>query len=362
MTWGPPEGGPHSNGGWVTMTTRAADLEFGPFAHDRSASIPISRLALALGIVAAFIAGARPVVEAISPSTDLGWSRIPGVIVGTVALVVALVAFYFVSTEGRHGRTLALAGLALAFGGGITSIVYGAIADHTLRLGRFFHLYFDGHLLRTIAPDLARGAVNTIKAAFLAEVIAVVVGLVVATFRLAQRKIVRAPAIVYINVLRGLPLVVLAALVTYGLPAVGITLGTLAAVVTTLVLNASAYIAEIFRAGIQSLPRGQTDAARSLGMTRGAAMTSVVIPQAFRAVIPPLMNEFVALIKDTALVYIIVGVTVSTRDMYTAAQQFTSSTFSPTPLIGASIGYLIITIPLAWLVGRVERRLRAGLM
>jgi polar amino acid transport system permease protein len=74
------------------------------------------------------------------------------------------------------------------------------------------------------------------------------------------------------------------------------------------------------------------------------------------------MNEFIALIKDTAIVYLVVGVTNATRDMYTAAQSFTNSTFSPTPLIGASIGYLIITIPLAWLVGRVERRLRTGLV
>ncbi|MGZ4119222.1 MAG: amino acid ABC transporter permease [Actinomycetota bacterium] len=281
--------------------------------------------------------------------------------IGVFALLVGLFAFYRVSTEGRHGRALALTGVSLALAGGVTSLIYGAIADHTLRLGRFFNLYFDLTLLRQSGPDLARGAVNTIKAAFLAEVIAVILGLIVATFRLAQRRVVRGPAVVYINVLRGLPLVVLAALVTYGLPAIGLTLGTLAAVVTTLVLNASAYVAEIFRAGIQSLPRGQMDAARSLGMTRGAAMTSVVIPQAFRAVIPPLMNEFVALIKDTAIVYTIVGVTVATRDMYTAAQNITSSTFSPTPLIGASIGYLIITIPLAWLVGRVERRLRAGL-
>jgi ABC-type amino acid transport system permease subunit len=91
-------------------------------------------------------------------------------------------------------------------------------------------------------------------------------------------------------------------------------------------------------------------------------MMAVVIPQAFRAVIPPLMNEFIALIKDTALVFIIVGVTVATRDIYTAAQAFASESFSPTPFIGASIGYLIITIPLTRLVGYAERRLRAGLV
>jgi His/Glu/Gln/Arg/opine family amino acid ABC transporter permease subunit len=213
------------------MSSQPADLDLGPFAPDRTAPIPLSRVALALGIVAAGIAGARPIVESIS-TADLGWSRVPGVIVGMVALFVALFAFYKVSTEGRHGRTLALTGLALAFAGGVTSIIYGSIADHTLRLGRFFHLYFEGKILREVWPDLARGAENTLKAAFLAEIIAVVLGLIIATFRMAQRRIVRSPAVAYINVLRGLPLVVVASLVNFGLPAIGITLGTLAAVVT----------------------------------------------------------------------------------------------------------------------------------
>jgi His/Glu/Gln/Arg/opine family amino acid ABC transporter permease subunit len=343
------------------MSTISSELSFGPFAPDEQSPIPLAWGAFGLGIAAALLAAARPAIEHLSTSTHVEDLRLPAILGGVVAALVGLVAFYRVSTHGLRGRGLAIAGVGTGAAAALTAVVYGSIADGSLRLGRFFSLYFDLHLLRVIAPDLARGAVNTVKGAFLAEVIAVIIGLIIATFRMSERRIVRMPAVAYIDVVRGLPLVVLAALVTFGLPAIGITLGTLATVVTALVINASAYIAEIFRAGIQSLPRGQMDAARSLGMTHGAAMTAVVIPQAFRAVIPPLMNEFIALIKDTALVFIIVGVTVQTRDIYTAAQAFSSSTFSPTPFIGASIGYLIITIPLTRLVGFAERRLRTGL-
>ena len=343
------------------MSTISSELSLGPFAPDEQSPIPTAWAALGLGMVAAALAGARPLIEHLSTSTHLGSLRLPAIIGGVVAALVGLVAFYRVSTQGLRGRGLAIAAVGIGVVAALSAVVYGSVADGTLRLGRFFNLYFYLHLLRVITPDLARCAVVTIKAAFLAEVIAVVLGLIIATFRMSERRLVRVPAIAYIDFVRGLPLVVLASLVAYGLPAIGITLGTLASVVTALVINASAYCAEIFRAGIQSLPRGQMDAARSLGMTHGAAMTAVVIPQAFRSVIPPLLNEFIALLKDTALAFLIVGVTVGGRDLYTAAQNSASSTFSPTPFIGASIGYLIITIPLIRLVGFAERRLRTGL-
>ncbi len=343
------------------MATISIDGTLGPFAPDRRAPGVLARAAFALGIGAVVLAAVRPIVENIQPRSDLSWTRLPGITAGILAIVVSLAAFYRVSTQGLRGRGLSLAGAWLGAVAALTGVIYAATVDGNLRLGQFAHYYLNLHIMREIIPDLARGAVNTIKAAFLAEVIAVAAGLLIATLRMSKRTIVRLPAIVYIDVVRGLPLIVVVSLVAYGLPTIGITLGTLATVVTALVINASAYIAEIFRAGIQSLPRGQIDAARSLGMTQGTAMTSVVIPQAFRAVIPPLMNEFIALIKDTAIGFIIAGVTIATRDMFTAAQAFQASTFSPTPFIGASIGYLIITIPLTRLVGAAERRLRAGL-
>ena len=343
------------------MAAIAVEEKFGPFAPDRRAPGPLARAGVTLGIAAAVLAVMRPIVEKTVARSDLSSLRFPGIALGIVAVLVSLVAFYRVSTQGLRGRGLSLTGVWLGAIAAITVVIYAATVDGNLQLGQFAHYYLNLHIMREIIPDLGRGALNTIKAAFLAEVIAVGLGLIIATLRMSKRTVIRLPAIAYIDVVRGLPLIVVVSLVAFGLPAIGITLGTLATVVTALVINASAYIAEIFRAGIQSLPRGQMDAARSLGMTQGAAMTSVVIPQAFRAVIPPLMNEFIALIKDTAIAFIIAGVTYETRDMFTAAQAFQASTFSPTPYIGASIGYLIITIPLTRLVGRVERRLRAGL-
>jgi polar amino acid transport system permease protein len=123
-----------------------------------------------------------------------------------------------------------------------------------------------------------------------------------------------------------------------------------------LAMNSSAYVAEIFRAGIQAVDKGQMDAARSLGMPHATAMVQVVIPQAFRKVIPPLTNEFVALVKDTSLL-IIIGATVSQRELLTAARQLSSVTFSATPFMTASIAYLVITLPLIQVVRRLERGL-----
>jgi polar amino acid transport system permease protein len=344
------------------MATISMDPRLGPFAPDQQAPIPLARGAFGLGISACAIAVARPLIENIARQSDLAWLRVPGMGIAVAAILLSLAAFYRVSTQGLRGRGLSLGGMWLGVAAAVTSVIYAATVDGSLRLGRFAFYYLNGRVLLDVIPDLARAAVNTVKAAFLAEVFAVVVGLIIATFRISKRRMVRLPAVAYIDVVRGLPLVVLVSLVGGGLPFIGITLSSLTVVVLSLTINASAYVAEIFRAGIQALPRGQMDAARSLGMTQGAAMTSVVIPQAFRAVIPPLMNEFIALIKDTAIAYAIVGATVASRDMFTAAQQFAGATFSPTPYIAVSIGYLIITIPLTRLVGLVERRLRTGLV
>jgi ABC-type amino acid transport system permease subunit len=159
-----------------------------------------------------------------------------------------------------------------------------------------------------------------------------------------------------VDVIRGLPLLMLLLLLYFGLTYVGVTLNVFVASVLGLTINSSAYVAEIFRAGIQSIERGQMDAARSLGMPHGTAMLFVVIPQAVRRVIPPLTNEFIALVKDTSLVSIL-GSTVATRELLQAARQSVATTFSPTPFMAASILYLAVTLPLIRLVTRLERRM-----
>ncbi len=126
-------------------------------------------------------------------------------------------------------------------------------------------------------------------------------------------------------------------------------------------LNTGAYAAEVFRAGIQSIERGQYEAARSLGMTYPQAMRYAIVPQAVRRVIPPLMNEFVILIKDTALI-IVLGLLASQLDLFNFAASGYSAFGNATFYVGAAIGYLVITLPLIGLVNWAERRLRSGLV
>lgn len=333
--------------------------DLGGFAAEAGPPHRLSVLAATLAAAAAFAAAWRPLMRA--AGRDPAWATSASAILGFAGIAAALAAMYIVSSRGAPGTTLAkraLAASSLALVGGF---VAGAIASGTLQPERFVDQYFNREILAQLPGDLGRGMVNTLKLAVVAQGLAMLLGLIAATFMLSPRRSLRYPAIIYVDVIRGLPLVVLTFLIHFGLPNVGITLGGFASPVIILALNAGAYIAEIFRAGIQSLPRGQMDAARSLGMPYSVAMTSVIIPQASRAVIPPLVSEFIALIKDTAIVIALIGFTVATRDVFGAARQAASSTFSPTPYIAAAVAYLLITIPLARSVGRLERRLRAGI-
>ncbi len=117
----------------------------------------------------------------------------------------------------------------------------------------------------------------------------------------------------------------------------------------------SAYLAETIRAGIEAVPRGQAEAARSLGMSQGRATVSIVIPQAFRIIIPPLTNEFIALIKDTSLLFVL-GTTADTIEITKFARDNVNKTFNITPLVAAALVYLAITIPMTRLVAVMERR------
>jgi len=120
-------------------------------------------------------------------------------------------------------------------------------------------------------------------------------------------------------------------------------------------LTAAAYMAETIRAGIQAVPRGQVEAARTLGMGPSKTMINIVLPQAFRIIIPPLTNEIILLIKDSSLVYVL-GVTFQQYELTKFSQNFLNSKVSPTPLIVGAIAYLIITLPLSSLVRVLERK------
>ena len=206
------------------------------------------------------------------------------------------------------------------------------------------------------------GAKNTLLLALGGEVGGVVLGLLLAILAVSKRRTVRAPARVYINFFRGTPLIWQISTGYFALTlGLGIRVSAFVVALLVFALNTGAYASEVFRAGIQSIERGQMEAARSLGMSYGQAMRYAIVPQVFRRVIPPLMNEFVILIKDTSLI-IALGLQESQLDIYNFARRGYADSFNATYFTAAALAYLAVTLPLIWLVNRVERRLRSGLV
>lgn len=334
------------------MSTHAADL--GRFAPDQGPTSLWSAAAVALGASAAAVA-AVAIVTDLSGGASFD-SRPSAAPLGVLAIVAAVVGMLQAATSGRRGRGLAGWGAALGAAGAVAAILHGASLAGTLDFGAFGTAYFDRDIISATWPDLRRAAVNTLKYAAVAEGFGIVLGLIVATMAISKRAFLRVPAVVYVDVVRGLPLLMTIFLVAFAPTYIGITFPTILAGIVALTINSSAYVAEIFRAGIQAVERGQMDAARSLGMPYAIAMTTVIIPQAFRKVIPPLMNEFIALVKDTSLL-LAIGFTAVERELLAAARQLQSSTASATPYMLASLLYLSITVPLTRIVNRLERRI-----
>lgn len=338
------------------MATQAVDL--GPFAPEQGGASRAAVLAVVLGLGSAAAATLALLFDA-SGSTTFR-SRPLSAPMGGAALVSALVASYYVSAHGRRGKLLAIWGAVLGVAGALVAFVHGAVQSGTLDLADFGIAYFNRDVIADIWRGILKATANTIKYAVMSQAFALVLGLAVATLVISKRRWLRIPATGYVDVVRGLPLLMLLLLVYFGPSYVGVTWPTsVMAGIVALTINSSAYVAEIFRAGIQSIERGQMDAARSLGMPYATAMIHVVIPQAVRRVIPPLTNEFIALVKDTSLLFIL-GLTVPQFELLTEARTASSGTFSATPYMAASIMYLVITLPLIRLVTYLERRLIGG--
>ena len=219
--------------------------------------------------------------------------------------------------------------------------------------------FFDPEIGKGLWPEIITvGARNTVLYTVIAFVGGLALAVVLALMRLSPVAPYRWLATIYIEFFRGLP--ALLVIVAFGF-AVPIAFGwrppggPVGAGLVALVVVSSAYMAETLRAGIQAVPKGQTEAARSLGMTGTWTTLSVVLPQAFRIVIPPLTNEFVLLIKDTSLLAII-GVAAGDRELTTFARDEISLTSNSTPLIAAAVMYLVITLPLTQLVAALERK------
>ena len=223
-------------------------------------------------------------------------------------------------------------------------------------MDHFFTNFFD------VLPKLIPGAATTLGLTVCGVGIGILIGLVMALMKMGKNPILKAIANVYIEVLRGTPLYVQIFLFHYGVASVvgelffdgKFSFPILVTGVVVLSLNSGAYVAEIFRAGIQGVDKGQVEAARSLGMPQKQAMRLVILPQAFKLVIPPLGNEFVMLLKDTSLLAAI-GLT----EIMKRGQIYTSVHIQPFPTyIAVALVYLVLTFTFTRLINWYERRLQ----
>jgi polar amino acid transport system permease protein len=213
--------------------------------------------------------------------------------------------------------------------------------------------YLDFEIVFNNSGPLLRAVLVTISLAFLAEILGIILGLALALLKISRSRLLSAPAQVYIDVFRGTPLLVQITIIYFTTASVGLRFTSLFfAGLVALSLNAAAYVAEIFRSGIQSIDKGQMEAGRASGLSYAKTMRYIIVPQAFRRTIPPLTNEFVMLIKDTSLVSVI-----GLAELLRVARVLQSETFNGTPLITAALIYLAICLPLIYLTNALERRL-----
>jgi polar amino acid transport system permease protein len=227
--------------------------------------------------------------------------------------------------------------------------------------------FFNPTVFRESFPEVLRAFWLNIKIFCVAEVFILAFALVIAVLRSLPGPVffpIRALAIVYTDFFRGIPTILLIFILGFGVPALGLSGVPTSALVwatVALIIIYSAYVAEVYRAGIESVHPSQDAAARSLGLTRAQSLRYVVVPQAVRRVVPPLLNDFIGLQKDTALVALIGPV-----EAFRQAQIDTSATFNFTPYVAAALIFVAFTIPLArltdWLNERSRRRrLAAGI-
>jgi len=219
--------------------------------------------------------------------------------------------------------------------------------------------FFDTEVLGSMWPELVTiAAKNTIIYTVVAFFGGLAVALVLALMKLSTIGPYRWLATGYIEFFRGLPALVVIFAFALAVPLVlgrPLPYGTIGAGVIALIVVSAAYMAETLRAGIQAVPKGQVEAARSLGMNGLWTTTSVVLPQAFRIVIPPLTNELVLLIKDTSLLAA-VGIAAGQRELTTFARDVMSENANASPLIAAAVMYVVITLPLTRVVAALDRR------
>lgn len=211
-------------------------------------------------------------------------------------------------------------------------------------------------LLTEWMPQLLAAAGGTLRMTALAYVLGAVAGLLIALARLSRGRLLSAPAVLYIEIVRGTPALTQLFLIYFGLGSIGLALSAFEAAVVGLGLNYAAYMAEVYRAGIEAIHRGQREAAQSVGMTQGQAMRYIILPQAVRIILPPMANYAISLLKDTSVASLI-----SAPELMLRARDLSSEYFMPMELyLIAGLMYLVMAYPLSQAVRRLERHFGRG--
>lgn len=211
----------------------------------------------------------------------------------------------------------------------------------------------DFSVLISSFPYLLQGAIMTIKITSLSVAVGIAIGIFGGLMRVSKNPILYWLSTVYVEVIRGTPLLVQIFIVYFGLPSLGLRLTPYLSAVSALGINSGAYVSEIVRGGIQSISKGQMEAARSLGMSYTQAMRYVILPQALVRILPPLGNEFIALIKDSSLVS-----TIAIAELTRVGQQIITRTFQSFEIwTGVAIFYFIMTYIMSRIVRFLESRL-----
>lgn len=225
--------------------------------------------------------------------------------------------------------------------------------------------FFDGAHARAVLPDIWDAIWVNIKMFLIAEVCILVLAMLIATIRVSRSPWLtplRILAVVYTDVVRGIPTILLVVLLVFGVPSLelsGVTDSAFVWATVALVVSYSAYVAEVLRSGIESVHPSQWASAQALGLSRPQTLRHVVIPQAVRRVVPPLLNDFVSLQKDTAL-----ASSAAVFEAVFAARDYINYNFNYTPYIVVACFFIAMTVPLArlcdWLTARMRRRELAG--
>lgn len=217
---------------------------------------------------------------------------------------------------------------------------------------QFLGMFFKPQLLVTSFSSLFPGWVLCLGIIVACYPFAIALGLIFALLKISKHRLLRAIAVVYINILRGTPLFLQIYIMFFGLPMVGINIDNTLLGIIVMAVNSSAYLAEIFRAGIQSIPAGQYEAASSLGMSHAQTMFSIILPQTIRRVIPTVTSDFITAFKDTSLLS-----SVGVMELMMFSKNLTTVSGNITPYVAAGIFYLIVTLPLIKVVGIIEERI-----